>query len=61
MIFALVWSIGGCLEEKGRSLFNDFLHKLFRTNKSGLKTNFGDDLELKLYFPEKIEFFSCVF
>ncbi|CAD8045721.1 unnamed protein product [Paramecium sonneborni] len=61
LIFALVWSIGGCLEEKGRSLFNDFLHKLFRTNKSGFKTKFGDDLELKLYFPEKIEFFSCVF
>ena len=32
IIFCLVWSIGASLDERARHNFNEFLHKLLRTN-----------------------------
>ena len=49
IIFCLVWSIGASLDERARHNFNEFLHKLLRTNKSGFDTVFPNDLDIK--FP----------
>ena len=49
IIFCLVWSIGASLDERVRHNFNEFLHKLLKTNKSGFETVFPNDLDIK--FP----------
>lgn len=60
-MFSLIWSLGAGIEEKYRNNFNDFLHRLLRTKKSGLKTKYPDDLEIQFPLNDELDFFQNVY
>lgn len=56
LLFCLVWSVGGALDEKQRPKFNQFIIRLLKTARAK-----PDEYEIRLPYQDQKDFFKLVY